>query len=81
MTAQKFWKIMGFQKMINSHDVQLVNSNENFIPKSSSDGGNLNRFWVGRNVYGFRQKRKINDFQMKIIDDLEWNFEKVYDQI
>ena len=25
MTAQKFWKIMGFQKMINSHDVQLVN--------------------------------------------------------
>ena len=23
--AQKFWKIMGFQKMINSHDVQLVN--------------------------------------------------------
>ena len=25
-TAQKFWKIMGFQKMTNSHDVQLVNS-------------------------------------------------------
>ena len=25
MTAQKFWKIVGFQKMINSHDVQLVN--------------------------------------------------------
>ena len=24
--AQKFWKIMGFQNMINSHDVQLVNS-------------------------------------------------------
>ena len=23
--AQKIWKIMGFQKMINSHDVQLVN--------------------------------------------------------
>ena len=23
--AQKFWKIMGFQNMINSHDVQLVN--------------------------------------------------------
>ena len=23
--AQKFWKIMGFQKTINSHDVQLVN--------------------------------------------------------
>ena len=23
--AQKFWKIMHFQKMINSHDVQLVN--------------------------------------------------------
>ena len=23
--AQKFWKIKGFQKMINSHDVQLVN--------------------------------------------------------
>ena len=23
--AQKFWKIMDFQKMINSHDVQLVN--------------------------------------------------------
>ena len=24
--AQKFWKILGFQNMINSHDVQLVNS-------------------------------------------------------
>ena len=24
--AKKFWKIMGFQKMINSHDVQLGNS-------------------------------------------------------
>ena len=23
--AQNFWKILGFQKMINSHDVQLVN--------------------------------------------------------
>ena len=23
--AQKFWKILGFQKMINFHDVQLVN--------------------------------------------------------
>ena len=23
--AQKLWKIMGFQNMINSHDVQLVN--------------------------------------------------------
>ena len=27
-------------------------------------------------MYGFGQKREINDFQMKIIDDLEWNFEK-----
>ena len=26
--AQKFWKIMAFQKMINSHDVQLVNSKQ-----------------------------------------------------
>ena len=49
----------------------LQNSNEIFILKSSSDGGNFNRFWVGRNVYGFRQKRKINDFQIKITDDLE----------
>ena len=52
------------------------NSNEILIPKSSSDGADLNRFWVGRNVYGFRQKREINDFQMEITDELEWNFEK-----
>ena len=31
--TQKFWKIMGFQKMINSHDVQLVNS----MPYLASD--------------------------------------------
>ena len=41
----------------------LQNSNEIFIAKSSSDGGNLNRFGVRRNVYGFHQKRKINDFK------------------
>ena len=40
-------------------------------PMSSSDGADLNRFWVVRNVYGFRQKREINDFPMKITDDLE----------
>ena len=54
----------------------LQNYNEIFIPKSSSDDADLNRFWVRRNVYGFRQKREINDFQMEITDDLEWNFEK-----
>ena len=27
-------------------------------------------------MYGFRQKSEINDFQMNITDDLEWNFEK-----
>ena len=32
--------------------------------------------WRRPCVYGFRQKSKINDFQMKITDDLEWNFEK-----
>ena len=26
-------------------------------------------------MYGFRQERE-NDFQMKITDDLEWNFEE-----
>ena len=30
--AQKFWKIMGFQIMINSHDVQLVNCLGNYTP-------------------------------------------------
>ena len=40
-------------------------------PMSSSDGADLNHFWVVRNVYGFRQKREINDFPMKITDDLE----------
>ena len=29
-------------------------------------------------MYGFRQKREINDFQMKITDNLEWNFESVW---
>ena len=41
----------------------------------------MNRFWVGRNVYGFRQKRKINDFQMKITDDLELNFENCLNRL
>ena len=49
----------------------MQNPHEIFVPKSSSDGGNLTCFWVGRNVYGFRQKRKAKDFQMKITDYLE----------
>ena len=39
MTAQKFWKIMGFQNMINSHDVQLVNSRRWCTPSE----GNLKK--------------------------------------
>ena len=39
--AQKFWKILGFQKMINSHDVQLVNSL--WERKSEAKGGQ--RLW------------------------------------
>ena len=28
-----------------------------------------------KNMYGFSKKSEINDFQMKIADDPEWNFE------
>ena len=36
MTAQKFWKIMGFQNIINSHDVQLVNYNYSTLQPATS---------------------------------------------
>ena len=34
--VQKFWKIMGFQNMINSHDVQLVNCKSFYYTKQFS---------------------------------------------
>ena len=39
--AQKFWKIKGFQNMINSHDVQLVNYplNERWYTHQTSSMG------------------------------------------
>ena len=36
MTAQKFWKILGFQKMINFHDVQLVSCRSNIHDVSAA---------------------------------------------